>query len=137
MKPLLGTALLAALAWIGLGGGAENVEQYAEAHRPAAMYPDYSGTVIPPNLAPMNLQVLEQGRKFRLRVSAAAGPPLEVFDTGGDMRIPLKAWRKLLDANRGGDLRMDIYAFRAPNESAPSESPEVRRPEDRLARAHG
>ena len=111
MKPLLGTALLAALAWIGLGGGAENVEQYAEAHRPAAMYPDYSGTVIPPNLAPMNLQVLEQGRKFRLRVSAAAGPPLEVFDTGGDMRIPLKAWRKLLDANRGGDLRMDIYAM--------------------------
>jgi len=102
-------ALLAPLAWVGLRGGAETVQQYAEAHRRAAMYPDYSDIVVPPNLAPLNVQVLEPGRKFRLRISAAAGAPLDVFDTGGDMRIPLGGWRKLLDANRGGELRMDIY----------------------------
>ena len=106
----LGTALLAALAWMWLRDSAESVEQYGEAHRAAATYPDYADTVIPPNLAPLNLQVLERGRKFRLRISAAAGAPLEVFDTGGNMRIPLKAWRTLLGANRGGELRMDIYA---------------------------
>jgi 4,5-DOPA dioxygenase extradiol len=33
-------------------------------------------------------------------------------------------------------LRMDIYAFRAPNESTRSESPEIERFEDRLAPTH-
>jgi 4,5-DOPA dioxygenase extradiol len=33
-------------------------------------------------------------------------------------------------------LRMDIYGFRAPSESARSQSPETGRPEDRLAQAH-
>jgi len=33
-------------------------------------------------------------------------------------------------------LRMDVYAFRAANESAPSENPEASRPDHRLARAH-
>ena len=107
---LLGAALLPALAWMELRGGAESVQQNAEAHRRAATYPDYSDTVIPPNLAPLNLKVLEPGRKFRLRLSAAAGAPVEVFDAGGNMQIPLHAWRKVLEANRGGELRMDIYA---------------------------
>ena len=33
-------------------------------------------------------------------------------------------------------LRMDVYAFRAPNESVPSENPEAVRADDGLARAH-
>jgi 4,5-DOPA dioxygenase extradiol len=35
-----------------------------------------------------------------------------------------------------GVLRMDVYAFRANNESARSENPEAGHPDDRLARAH-
>ena len=70
---LLGVALLPPLAWAvvaGLRGGAESIQPCAEAHRAAAAYPDYSATVIPPNLAPLNLRVLERGRKFCLRLSA-------------------------------------------------------------------
>ena len=103
-------ALLPALVWMGLTNGPDSVQPYAEAHRAAATYPDYSSIVIPPNLAPLNLKVLEPGRRFCLRLSAAAGAPLEVFNNGGDMRIPLAGWRRLLDANRGGELRVDIYA---------------------------
>jgi Tol biopolymer transport system component len=111
----LGVALLALLtlaAVVGFEDRAETLQPCAEAHRPAATYPDYSATVIPPNIAPLNLKVLEPGRKFCLRVSAAAGAPIEVFSAGGNMRLRPGAWRKLLEANRGGELRMDIYVKR-------------------------
>ena len=109
---LLGVALPAAVvaaAVLGLRRGSESIQPYVEAHRPAVIYPDYRDIVIPPNLAPLNLKILESGRKFCLRVSAAAGAPLEIFSTGGNMRIPPGAWRALLQSNSGGELRMDIY----------------------------
>jgi hypothetical protein len=110
---LLGASLPLALgltAFALLRGGAESLQPTAEVHRPAATYPDYSGAVIPPNIAPFNLQVLETGRKFCLRVSAAAGAPIEIFSSGGVIRIPPAAWRNLLQTNTGAVLNTDIYA---------------------------
>jgi hypothetical protein len=89
--------------------GAEDLPSSTEARRPATVYPDYSDAVIPPNIAPLNLKILEPGRKFCLRVSAAAGDPVEVFRTDGNMQVPPNAWRKLLNTNPGGELRMDLY----------------------------
>jgi hypothetical protein len=97
-------------AFVFLGSGAERLEPCTEAHRPAATYPDYSGVTVPPNLAPLNLKVLERGRKFCLRLSGNAGTPVEIFSSDGRIEIRPSAWRKLLDANPGGELRMDVYA---------------------------
>ena len=98
----------AAAIW-AFRSGAESLQPCAEAHRPAAIYPDYSGIVIPPNLAPLNLRVQEGGRKFCLRLACAAGRPLEVFSANPNISIPLAPWRHLLQANAGAELRMDIY----------------------------
>jgi hypothetical protein len=102
-------ALLALAIVVGLHLGPESIEPCAEAHRPAATYPDYSATIIPPNVAPLNLKVLEGGRKYCLRFSAGASAPGEVFSTDGNLQIPPGVWRKLLEANAGGELRLDIY----------------------------
>jgi hypothetical protein len=109
---ILGWALLpaAAAAIWGFWPAAESLQPFAEAHRPAAAYPDYSGIVIPPNVAPLNLTIRESGRKFRLRLACQAGPPVEVFSANSNISIPLAPWRHLLQANPGGELRMDIYA---------------------------
>lgn len=104
----LAAALMAALI-AGLWSGSESLQPCAEAHRPAATYPDYSAIVLPPNIAPLNLKVLERGRKFCLRLSAGAGAPVQVFSGNGNMRVPPGAWRGLLGANLGGELSMDIY----------------------------
>jgi hypothetical protein len=95
---------------VGLWSGAESLEGCAEARRPALTYPDYSGTVIPPNIAPLNLKILEPGKKFCLRVSGRSGAPLAIFSAGGKIQIRAAAWKTLLQANRGGELRTDIYA---------------------------
>ena len=87
---------------------AESFQPYAEAHRRAATYPDYADAVIPPNIAPLNLKVLESGRKFYLRLSGTAGAPIEISSAGGAMDIPPNTWRNLLKANAGGEVKMDI-----------------------------
>jgi hypothetical protein len=111
-RTILGLALLPALVLSireVLRRGIENVESHIEANRPAKVYPDYSGTEIPPNIAPLNLKILEPGRKFCLRLSADAGAPFEVFSIDGNIRIQTDKWRHLLEANTGRQLKMDIY----------------------------
>jgi hypothetical protein len=110
-KRILAWALLpvAVAAIWGFRTGAESLQAYAEAHRQAATYPDYSGIVIPPNVAPLNLKVQESGRNFCLRLAGQAGRPVEVFSASPDISIPLAPWRGLLKTNVGGELRMDIY----------------------------
>lgn len=103
---------LAAAGLAALRSRAESLAGYAEARRPAAMYPEYAGTVIPPNIAPLNFEVREPGEKYCVRVSAAAGAPIEVFSAGPRLRFPAEAWRALLQANAGGELRIDIFARR-------------------------
>jgi hypothetical protein len=105
---LLPAAVAAALIW-GFLPGAESLQPCAEAHRQAATYPDYSGIVIPPNVAPLNFKVLESGRKFCLRLACEAGRPVEVFSANPNIAIPLAPWRRLVQANAAGELRMDIY----------------------------
>ena len=102
-------AVLFAAVWL-LTGDSENIARCVEANRPPVIYPDYSGIVIPPNLAPLNLQVKEPGRKFCLKISADAGPAITVFSDDGAMRIPPDKWRALLRANAGGSVRLDLYA---------------------------
>jgi len=112
-RVLLYLALLggvAAAAAVNVRPGAETLLPCAEAHRPAATYPDYQDIVIPPDLAPLNLKVLENGRKFCLRLSAGAGASVELFSSDGKMQIPAGPWRRLLKANSAGELRMDFFA---------------------------
>ncbi len=104
------SALAACALLFGLSG--ESLTPLVEAGRPARTYPDIPATVIPPNIAPLNLRILEDGSKFRLRfIGARKGPDdVETSSSGGDMRIPIAAWRKLLAANSGHEILMDIYA---------------------------
>jgi len=84
-------------------------ETYREVAREPNLSPDYAGTVIPANIAPLNFQVLEEGRAYLLRVHSQGGQPITVSNETGRMRIGLRPWRALLSANRGRNLYFDIY----------------------------
>ena len=70
--------------------------------------PDYLDVVIPPNLAPLNLTILEQGTEYQLRVSGSHGQPLELRQSHPDIRFPPAEWKRLLITNRGGTLRWNV-----------------------------
>jgi len=92
-----------------LCGHAVCIDSYIAVDRPAKIYPDYSSTVIPPNIAPLNFTVKEQGAYYCARISSQTGKPVEIFSKSPKIQIPENKWHKLLEKNRGSELRFDIF----------------------------
>lgn len=74
--------------------------------------PDYTGLVIPPNIAPMNFLIDEDGGAFAVRVSGPAGPAIEIDCPEGQCRFDADDWRRLLRDNAGEALQFDVFARR-------------------------
>jgi len=97
----LGAALLAIQ-------GRSALHAARRAERPARIHPDYSGVVAPPNIAPLNFAVQEDGRRFYVRIAAERGEPIEIANRSGQVLIPERPWRRLLEANAGKSIHVDI-----------------------------
>lgn len=108
-RRLAGAAALCGLLLMLVSCSRDTPQTYHEAGREPNLSPDYSGAVIPANIAPLNFQVLEEGRAYLLKISSQTGQPITVSDKTGRMRIPLRPWRTLLGTNRGRDLHFDVY----------------------------
>jgi len=76
--------------------------------REPVLKPDYAGTIVPPNIAPLRFRVVEPGRRYVVRFSGAYGRPLCVRSADGRIRTPLGPWRTLAAANAGGRLLVDV-----------------------------
>ncbi len=84
----------------------ENSEPIPRAPR---IRPDYTGIVIPPNIAPLNFVVCEDGQRFAVRIHGQTGEPIEIASRSAAIEIPGRPWRTLLEANRGRDLEWEIF----------------------------
>jgi Tol biopolymer transport system component len=114
---IVGLLLLVLAAGVFLGGGLlyrsvsqAMIRQAEPVDRQARLRPDYSGSVIPPNIAPLSFVIQESGVAFCARISSQQGQAIEVFSRDGVIEIPLKRWRSLLAANRGQTLCVDVFA---------------------------
>jgi hypothetical protein len=70
--------------------------------------PDYIGVVIPPNIAPMNFMIQEPVEQYYVKISSEKGKAIILSDNKPKVIIPARAWKRLLKANRGNDLRIEI-----------------------------
>ena len=86
-----------------------SVEQSVPVARMAAIRPDYSRVVIPPNIAPLNFIVREDGSKYYVEIYSEHGTPIKIFSKKPAIIIPPKAWHKLLNSSRGQELYFDVY----------------------------
>jgi len=91
------------------------ITQYSRIDHPAEILPDYTGTVIPPNIAPLNFLIQHEGTGYFVKVYSEKGEPVEVFSETPKISIPKRAWHKLLDLNRGRQLSLEIFVKLAPN----------------------
>jgi len=105
---LFGILLFGALAY-GLRGRAVQIDEYSDIDRPPSIYPDYSSTIIPPNIAPLNFMVQEEGSYYCAKIYSEKGEAIEVFSRSPKILIPISRWHELLDKNRGGELHFDIF----------------------------
>lgn len=69
--------------------------------------PDYTGIVIPPNIAPMNFEIDMPGEKYVTRIKGAEGKSFTV--EGKTVKWDMEVWHELLDATRGADLNYEVY----------------------------
>ena len=92
-----------------LFGGKVVIEEYKTVGREAGIRPDYSGTVIPANIAPLNFVVEEEGVHYYVKITSKNGEGIEVFSRSGKISIPLRRWRRLLKRNKGEEIRFDIF----------------------------
>lgn len=85
-------------------------KDFESVDRVPKIYPDYVETTLPPNIAPTNFMIEEEGSDFVVRISGADGASICV--SGRKAIIPEKKWRGLLEANRGGTITVDVFAKR-------------------------
>jgi hypothetical protein len=79
------------------------------AGRLASIEPDYTGVTIPPNIAPLNFVIREEGEKFNVLVTGEkSSEKIEITSGNGKIILPMKAWKKLLDENRGSEIRFGL-----------------------------
>ncbi|MHC4417351.1 MAG: TolB family protein [Planctomycetota bacterium] len=77
--------------------------------RPPRIRPDYHGTVIPPNIAPLNFLIQEDGLLYYVKIYSPKGKPIEVVSKSPKIIIPDQSWRRLLSTNRGEQIAFDIF----------------------------
>lgn len=88
--------------------GKTGVEAGRSSGRLPRMRPDYCGTVIPPNIAPLNFRLKEEGVSFRVTIRSTHGDPIRISGRSLDVVIPEKPWHRLLETNRGEALLFDV-----------------------------
>ena len=85
------------------------ITQYNSIDQPAKLRPDYAGSVIPPNIAPLNFVIQQEGAGYFVRIYSEEGNPIEISSRKPTIVIPMRPWHKLLDLNRGRQLNLDVY----------------------------
>lgn len=114
IKPL---TLIAVLLILLSGTACSEVPENAQpSGTPVSIFPDYDGAAIPWNIAPLNFRIEEDAKAWICAVRGADGKPLVA--KGPSVRFPMKAWRNLLEANRGEEIKIDIYGKRGGKWSA-------------------
>lgn len=102
-------ALIAVLLLYACCDRKVTITQYSSIDRPAKVQPDYAGGIIPPNIAPLNFVIQQEGAGYFVRIYSEKGNPIEIFTKRPAILIPEQAWHELLDLNRGRQLNMDVY----------------------------
>lgn len=80
------------------------------ADRAPKIRPDYSDVVIPPNIAPLNFQIVERGCEFRGELSGENGGKMTFESRQPAVVFSPNPWRRLLEKNKGTNLTLRLEA---------------------------
>lgn len=100
---------LSALTLTLLACGPSLPQSATDAGRHAAVCPtDDADATLPPNIAPMNFRIEEEGDAWRVHIYSDTDPEGLVMD-GREVDIPVDDWHALLEGAKGRRVYTDIY----------------------------
>ncbi|HVN47753.1 MAG TPA: hypothetical protein VMU30_02910 [Bacteroidota bacterium] len=76
--------------------------------RAPKLQPDYSEIVIPPNIAPLNFVIKEEGEAYHVQLHSRNGDAIQIQSRNGIINIPTGDWKRLLAENTGEELVVDV-----------------------------
>ncbi|MDE5795013.1 MAG: hypothetical protein K2I08_09875 [Muribaculaceae bacterium] len=100
-------ALLIALCLIGCSRPKVPTDGVTEMSGIPTIYPDYTGLVIPPNIAPLNFEIDIPGQEYVARAYSPSGK--EILAEGKTVKWDLKDWHSLLEESKGKDIKFEIF----------------------------
>ncbi|MDR0427740.1 MAG: cytochrome C biosynthesis protein, partial [Dysgonamonadaceae bacterium] len=90
-------------------GCTPSVDSYTFLEENAKIRPEYEGTYIPYNIAPLNFEILEEADQFLVRLAVEGKDSFEI-KTKDNVIIPIKKWKNLLENNKGEELIIKIFS---------------------------
>ena len=106
---LLTCALIITVVFYAFRGKKVTITQYSVINRHPGISPDYSGSVVPPNIAPLNFFIQQDGSRYFVKIHSKKGKPIEIFSNTPEIMIPQSRWHELLNSNRGEQLSFDVF----------------------------
>jgi len=85
-------------------------QNYEMVNRQPNIFPDYTNVVVPPNIAPLNFYINDTADHYRIKISSVKGKAIELSQSSPSVIIPIGKWHKLLRANKGNVLLVEVYA---------------------------
>jgi len=93
------------------GCGNKPVGDVAVSNLTPKLDPDYTGVTIPPNIAPLNFIIKEEGSAFYVKVTSRDGDEIDIYSRSGEVVIPIKKWRQIVENNKGNDLKLEVFSM--------------------------
>lgn len=82
-------------------------DRYVDMMTTIRIEPDYRDIVIPCNIAPLNFRIQEEADDYLTCISGSGDEKLYCHDR--NVKIEPKLWRSLLNANKGSEIKFEIY----------------------------
>lgn len=102
--------LVASILITGCNSGTEKNTQ--KINSLPVIEPDYINVTIPPNIAPLNFIIRENGIRFLAVAESEKGSyKIKVRSGDGKICFPLRKWRKLAESSRGGTITVKTYSY--------------------------
>lgn len=85
------------------------IENYKTTERIPSIFPDYTGIMIPSNIAPLNFRINEPGNEFEVHFYTQNENPVVVKNSNPKIQINIPKWHKLLKQGKGSKLYIDVF----------------------------
>ncbi len=85
------------------------IKDFQDAGRLPVIFPDYSGIVIPPNIAPLNFKIQEEGSEYEVSAYLNDEVRLRVRSHNPTIQFDIGKWHKLINEGAGSYLYFEIF----------------------------
>lgn len=107
---IIASFALLTLAFMGCTKTGKIPSNSTKSSKEVIIVPDYTNVTIPANIAPMNFKIGNDGDEFVVEAKGKNGQIIVAANKHKVIKFNQSEWKKLLEANRGGEINFTIYA---------------------------